>query len=67
MKRSKNGSVADAFSNTEMLSNANLSPPLLTQLFQQNKDLIPDTKANLLPLTIDEATSLVRKCVSRFT
>ncbi len=61
------GSVADVFSNTEMLRNANLSPPLLTQLFQRNKDLIPDTNSNLLPLTIDEATSLFRKCVSRST
>ena len=61
------GSVADVFSNTEMLRNANLSPPLLTQLFQQNKDLIPDTLSNRLPMTIDEATSLFRKCVSRPT
>ncbi len=61
------GSVADVFSNPEMLSNANLSPPLLTQLFQRNKDLIPDTNSNLLPMTIDEATSLFRKCVSRST
>jgi cobalt/nickel transport system ATP-binding protein len=59
------GSVADVFSNPEMLRNANLSPPLLTQLFQQNQDLIPDMKSNLLPMTIDEATSLFRKCVSR--
>ncbi|MFX1341607.1 MAG: energy-coupling factor ABC transporter ATP-binding protein [Promethearchaeota archaeon] len=61
------GSVADVFSNPEMLRHANLSPPLLTQLFQHNRDLIPDTKSNLLPLTIDEATSLFRKCVSRST
>lgn len=61
------GSVADVFSNPEMLRNANLSPPLLTQLFQQNRDLIPDTMSNRLPMTIDEATSLFRKCVSRPT
>ena len=59
------GSVADVFSNPEMLRKANLSAPLLTQLFQQNKDLVPDMKSNLLPMTIDEATSLFRKCVSR--
>ena len=59
------GSVADVFSNPEMLRKANLSPPLLTQLFQQNKDLVPDMKSNVLPMTIDEATSLFRKCVSR--
>ncbi|MHA2427596.1 MAG: energy-coupling factor ABC transporter ATP-binding protein, partial [Candidatus Hermodarchaeia archaeon] len=58
------GSVSEVFSNLEMLRNANLSPPLLTQLFQQNKDLIPDMKTKFLPMTIDEATSLFRKCVS---
>lgn len=60
------GSVSDVFSNPEMLRNANLSPPLLTQLFQQNKDLMPEIKTNL-PMTIDEATSLFRKCLTKPT
>ena len=55
------GSVSDIFSNVPMLDQASLEPPILTQLFQRIRKNREHLNEELLPMTLTEASSLLRK------
>ncbi len=54
------GSVSEIFSNTTMLNQANLEPPIIAQLFQETQILSDKTDAFALPMTLTEAISILR-------
>lgn len=55
------GAVSEVFANPEMLEQAHLAPPAVTQLFQQLPLIINRVKGEPLPLTIRDAARVLRK------
>jgi cobalt/nickel transport system ATP-binding protein len=57
------GTVTEVFSNMDVLSEARLSPPTVTQLFQQLHQLTGKSINPNLPMTISEAIQVLREYV----
>lgn len=55
------GSVYEIFSNTTMLNQANLEPPIIAQLFQEAPTFSGKINDAALPMTLTDAISILRK------